>query len=189
MSTESWVREKLLETLNFTDKYTAQFLTSLAQKSTSPDDLVDKVRTTDTIDVNDSKVTSFLRELWNRIPRAAPKSNLDRIAAKQRELETVALLEKNKRYRLVESDEEEHQVTQSLPPKKVKLPDPDSDEDESKQLEKDRKERDEFSERLKKKDKAKQRNVATTGKGVLLHLLKLFFRLIFHIINLQCRVC
>lgn len=166
MSTESWVREKLLETLNFTDKYTAQFLKSLAEKSASADELVEKVRTTETIDVNDSRVTSFLRELWSRIPRAAPTANLERIAAKQREQEMVAMLERNKRYKLVESDEEEPQDRKPVQTKKVKLPDPDSEQDEEKELERDRKERDEFSERLKKKDKAKQRNVATTGKGV-----------------------
>ena len=167
MSTESWVREKLLETLNFTDKYTAQFLKSLAEKSASPNELIEKVRTTETIDVSDSKVASFLGDLWNRIPRAAPRVNVDRIAAKQREQEAVAMLEKNKRYKLVESDDEEPQVSKPVPSKKVKLPDPDSDQDEDTQLEKDRKERDEFSERLKKKDKAKQRNVATTGKGTV----------------------
>ena len=118
MSTDSWVRDQLVETLNFTDNdnYMAEFLTNLAMTTASPDDLVDQVRAKQTIDVNDSKVASFLRELWNRIPRAAPQYNLDQIAAQEN-----TILNESKRYRLVEIDEEENQVTESLSPKKAKL--------------------------------------------------------------------
>ena len=43
-----------------------------------------------------------------------------------------------------------------------------SEDEDEKQRVKDLKERDEFSERLKLKDKDKQRNVVTVGKGILL---------------------
>ena len=75
MSLETWVSDQLIEILDFSDRYTAQFLTSLAQKSNSVDDLIAQVRDTDTIDVSNQKVTNFLLELWGRIPRAAPKVN------------------------------------------------------------------------------------------------------------------
>lgn len=171
MSLETWVSDQLIEILDFSDRYTAQFLTSLAQKSTSIDDLVAKVRDTDTIDVNNAKVTSFLADLWGRIPRAAPKVNVERIAAKQREQALIEMMERNKRYKLLEDEEEDMPPPAAPPPaaKKIKKEKKDSDssseDDEEKQRKRDLQERDEFAERLKKKDKTKQRNVATVGKG------------------------
>ncbi|KAI9565872.1 putative pre-mR-splicing factor ATP-dependent R helicase DHX16-like [Daphnia sinensis] len=170
MSLETWVSDQLIEILDFSDRYTSQFLTSLAHKSSSVNDLIEKVRNTDTIDVTNAKVMTFLTDLWGKIPRAAPKVNLERIAAKQQEQATLAMIEKNKRYKLVEDSDEE--VMAPPPPpaskkiKKEKRKSESSSEDEDeKQRVKDLKERDEFSERLKLKDKDKQRNVVTVGKG------------------------
>ena len=169
MSLETWVSDQLIEILDFSDRYTSQFLTSLAQKSRSVDDLIEKVRSTDTIDVSNSRVTSFLMELWSKIPRAAPKVNVERIAAKQREQAAIEMLERNKRYKLLD-DEEEEMPPPSLPvakkvKKEKKKSDSSSEDEEEKQRILDLQERDEFSERLKKKDKEKQRNVVPAGKG------------------------
>lgn len=160
-----------MEILDFSDRYTSQFLTSLAQKSTSVDDLIEKVQSTDTIDVANSRVVSFLSELWSKIPRAAPKVNLERLAAKQREQAAVDLLERNKRYKLLEEEDDE-MPPPSLPvakkvKKEKKKADSSSEDEEEKQRILDLQERDEFSERLKKKDKEKQRNVVPAGKGNL----------------------
>ncbi|XP_057370593.1 pre-mRNA-splicing factor ATP-dependent RNA helicase DHX16-like [Daphnia carinata] len=170
MNLETWVSDQLIEILDFSDRYTSQFLASLAHKSSSVNDLIEKVRSTDTIDVTNAKVMTFLTELWGKIPRAAPKVNLERIAAKQQEQAMLAMIEKNKRYKLLEDSDEE--VMAPPPPpaskkiKKEKRKSESSSEDEDeKQRVKDLKERDEFSERLKLKDKDKQRNVVTVGKG------------------------
>lgn len=170
MSLETWVSDQLIEILDFSDRYTSQFLTSLAHKSSSANDLIEKVRSTDTIDVTNAKVMTFLTELWGKIPRAAPKVNLERIAAKQQEQATLAMIEKNKRYKLVEESDEEAMAPPPPPAskkiKKEKRKSESSSEDEDeKQRVRDLKERDEFSERLKLKDKDKQRNVVTVGKG------------------------
>ncbi|KAK4018855.1 pre-mRNA-splicing factor ATP-dependent RNA helicase DHX16 [Daphnia magna] len=170
MSLETWVSDQLIEILDFSDRYTSQFLTSLAHKSSSANDLIEKVRSTDTIDVTNAKVMTFLTELWGKIPRAAPKVNLERIAAKQQEQATLAMIEKNKRYKLVEDSDEEAMAPPPPPAskkiKKEKRKSESSSEDEDeKQRVRDLKERDEFSERLKLKDKDKQRNVVTVGKG------------------------
>ena len=187
MSTERWVSDKLLSILNFSDKFTAQYLTCLAEKSVSSDELIEKVRTTETIDVSRVEVVSFLSELWSKIPRAAPKVNVEQINRKKKEQEMIAMLEKNKRYKLIEeSDDEEPSSVAASAPKKGKYSDPESGEDEDRKLQKDRKERDEFSERMKKKDKEKQRNVVATGKGIGYwnNYYLLLLVCLYHILNL-----
>ncbi|XP_046445714.1 pre-mRNA-splicing factor ATP-dependent RNA helicase DHX16-like [Daphnia pulex] len=170
MSLETWVSDQLIEILDFSDRYTSQFLTSLAHKSSSVNELIEKVRFTDTIDVTNAKVMSFLSELWGKIPRAAPKVNVERIAAKQQEQAMLAMIEKNKRYKLIEDSDEEGMAPPPPPvnkkiKKEKKKSDSSSEDEDEKQRVKDLKERDEFSERLKLKDKDKQRNVVTVGKG------------------------
>lgn len=181
MSLETWVSDQMMEILQFSDRYIAQFLSSLAQKSTSVDELIAKVRETDTIDLTNGKVTNFLAELWGRIPRAAPKVNVEKIAAKQREQALIEMMERNKRYKLIE-DDDEMPPPASLPPpaaKKIKKEKKESgsssEDEEEKQRVKDLQERDEFSERLKKKDKEKQRNVVTAGKGTAFLMLTYLF--------------
>lgn len=175
MSLETWISDQLIEILDFSDRYTSQFLASLARKSTSTSDLIEKVRSTETIDVTNGKVTAFLSELWNKIPRAAPQVNVQRIVAKQHEQATIAMIEKNKRYKLLDDSDEEMKPP-SPPPvviKKVKIEkkkrDSSSEDEDEKKRVKDLKERDEFSERLKQKDKDKQRNVVTVGKGNIIN--------------------
>lgn len=170
MSLETWISDQLMEILGFSDRYTAQFLFSIAQKSISVDDLIEKVQSTDTIDVANSRVVSFLSELWSKIPRAAPKVNVERLAAKQREQAAIDLLERNKRYKLLEEEDDEMPppslpVAKKVKKEKKKKADSSSEDEEEKQRILDLQERDEFSERLKKKDKEKQRNVVPAGKG------------------------
>lgn len=80
----------------------------------------------------------------------------------------LAMIEKNKKYKLIEDSDEEVMappVNKKIKKEKKKSDSSSEDEDE-KQRVKDLKERDEFSERLKLKDKDKQRNVVTVGKGI-----------------------
>jgi pre-mRNA-splicing factor ATP-dependent RNA helicase DHX16 len=78
------------------------------------------------------------------------------------------MIEKNKKYKLIEDSDEEVMA----PPvnkkikKEKKSEDSSSDDEDQKQRVRDLNERDEFSERLKLKDKDKQRNVVTVAKGI-----------------------
>ena len=65
---ERWVGDKLHDVLGISEKYIAQFMVGLAQKSGSPADLIERIKATDTIDVNE-KVVSFAQELWNKVQR------------------------------------------------------------------------------------------------------------------------
>jgi hypothetical protein len=71
--------------LDFSDRFTSQFFTSLAHKFSAVNALIEKFRITDTIDVTNAKVMSFISELWVKIQRAGPKVNVERTAAKQPE--------------------------------------------------------------------------------------------------------
>ena len=69
-----------------------------------------------------------MTDLWGQIPRAAPKANVEKLLAKEREAAIKRELEKSKQYKLVESDEES-------PPKKVikkEKNESDSDDEEKK---------------------------------------------------------
>lgn len=118
----------------------------------------------DSLDVNDTRISSFLHQLWSKIPRVAPKVNTEKLLAKERERAAAELLERNRQYKLVEDDD--GPSTGKAATKKPKT-EPDSSESDSDDKERasDLKERDEFAERLKQKDKEKRRNVVAAGKG------------------------
>jgi hypothetical protein len=81
----------------------------------------------------------------------------------------LAMIDKNKKYKLIEDSDEEVMappVNKKIKKEKKKSEDSSSDDEDQKQRVRDLKERDEFSERLKLKDKDKQRNVVTVGKGI-----------------------
>ena len=86
----------------------------------------------------------------------------------------IQMMERNKRYKLLEEEDDMPPPAAPPPPAKKKVKrekkgsDSSSEDEEEKQRVKDLQERDEFSERLKKKDKEKQRNVVTVGKGIII---------------------
>ena len=63
---ETWVNDKLHDILGLSDKYIAQYLIGLAQKSPSADEYVEKLRETGTVEIDQSMVT-FSKELWNKV--------------------------------------------------------------------------------------------------------------------------
>lgn len=63
---ERWVGDKLHDILNISDKYIAQFMISLAGKASSPEDFVQRVKDTNTVEV-DTSMVNFCRELWNKV--------------------------------------------------------------------------------------------------------------------------
>ena len=65
-SIETWVNDKLHDILGISDKYIAQYLIGLAQKARDPEEYVQKLRDTGTVDIDDEMVT-FSSELWNKV--------------------------------------------------------------------------------------------------------------------------
>ncbi|GBM13433.1 Pre-mRNA-splicing factor ATP-dependent RNA helicase DHX16 [Araneus ventricosus] len=182
MSVNQWINDELHNILGFSDKFTAEFLLNLASKSASPDALIDKIKDTRTLDIN-SNVIEFANNLWAKVPHAESREK----PARAREREIMEMLQKNQSYKLIEDDDDYLPVQEEKHSKKSKKrknlrkrdssssdndeapakfvknsPKSDSESDYEKmdreRLE-DLKERDEFSERLKKKDKEKTRNI------------------------------
>ena len=64
----TWVSDRLHDLVNISDRNIAEFLLGLCRKSNSPEAFLDKIKDTETIDINDS-VKAFASELWNKLPR------------------------------------------------------------------------------------------------------------------------
>lgn len=131
-SLDVWVNDELHNILGISDKYIGQFFINLAAKSSSADELVQKIRDTGTIDV-DSSIESFASQLWNKVglfsqlvlhqhavqlffiilchltfqtPHSKPQPKAERL----REQEIVKMIEKNKSYKLLSDEEDESSV-------------------------------------------------------------------------------
>ena len=64
--TETWVNDKLHDILGISDKYIGQFFMGLASKSESPGELVQRIKDTGTVDV-DEQLTAFANELFHKV--------------------------------------------------------------------------------------------------------------------------
>lgn len=82
----TWVSDELHSVTGISDKTIANFFIGLAEKSTSPDDLLEKIRKTETLDIDD-KVSTFAKSLYDKVPRASSTSGS---ASKQRQSENRA---------------------------------------------------------------------------------------------------
>ena len=169
MSTlRTWVSDQLHDVAGISDKTIADFFVGLAEKSKSAEGLLQKIGDTDTLSVNDPKVKKFANDLFNKIDpgqggmtagmKRSQENRLKEQKAKQMEA-------KNRSYGLVASDSEDEGRPNLAPPKKkVKKmkkkvkEEPEEDEFDRMKRERDQdlKERDEFHQRLLKKDKDKQ---------------------------------
>ena len=110
----------------------------------------------------------FAGDLWNRLPRQQSAGEKRREENRKREKEAVEMFNKNSKFGLVESDDEELSIKPSKKKKKKRekaAAKEDSDEDEFERMEKERqkdlKERDAFHQRMVNKDKDKQRNIVS----------------------------
>ncbi|KAJ8039315.1 Pre-mRNA-splicing factor ATP-dependent RNA helicase DHX16 [Holothuria leucospilota] len=145
---ELWVQDQLHDVIGMSDRYIAEFLISLAEKSNSSGHFLQKIQDTGTLDVND-KVTRFASELWNK---------------KKRERKEEKSRKKNIRKR---EETSSSSSSDSEPEKKRsnrQSPSSSSDtEDEEKERLKDLEERDAFAKRLRDKDKDRTKNKADKG--------------------------
>lgn len=171
----TWVSDALHDIAGISDKTIADFFVGLAQKSKSSDDLVQKIRDTETLDINTS-VEQFAQNLFLKIPRGGAvgglKSESDKRKMENRAKERVAmeLAAKNRSFKMLSDEEEEHIDIQPRKKKKKekkrkKSLDDEADEEEDafdkmeRERREDLEERDKFAQRMIAKDKSKQRNV------------------------------
>ncbi|XP_002734191.1 pre-mRNA-splicing factor ATP-dependent RNA helicase DHX16-like [Saccoglossus kowalevskii] len=179
---ETWVNDKLHDILGMSDRYIGEYLISLAGKSNSGDEFISRLQDTGTVDMDQPMVT-FAHQLWNKIPHKQQTEKRARI----QEREALAFQTKNKQYQLLSDDDDDYAVTkttkskkaekkrQHIRKKKVSSSESESDhemevekhyadsesdlEDDEKERLRDLKERDEFAERMKQKDKEKTKNI------------------------------
>ncbi|KAK2511288.1 hypothetical protein Q9966_016668, partial [Columba livia] len=184
---ERWVSGQLQALLGLSGRHVPAFLVALARRSRSPDELLERLRETEALRVEEPGVRQFARELWDKVPRATPSEPPGRAA------ERAALELRNRQYQLVESDDEGAEPTAGPtpnmaakrrrhlrarrpespePPETPETPgtstapapaedpeDPDSDGDASERERlRDLAERDAFAERLRQRDRDRTRH-------------------------------
>jgi len=165
---KTWVSDRLYDLLEISDRNIAEFLIGLCRKASSPEIFIDKIRETDTIDINDG-VRKFASELWTKTPRDLSAGEKRKMDNRQKEAAARELAEKNKKFALLESDPEDELPIKPKKKKKKHKKDKSRNksdsEDEFDRMENERQEdlkaRDEFHQRMVAKDKEKQRNIAT----------------------------
>ena len=180
----TWVADELHSLSGISDHTIADYLISLAKKSSSASELMDKIRDTDTIDVT-PRVEVFAAELMAKIPRTTGKSagQMRKEENRAREVEAERVRRQNASYKMLSEDEGDEAEGPAIKPKKVKKKKKkrekdkdkgsDDDMDEFERMEKERlqdlKERDELAKRLVEKDeeKRKTRKYASSAQNLL----------------------
>ncbi|KTF95383.1 hypothetical protein cypCar_00031313 [Cyprinus carpio] len=97
---EQWVSDQLHDILGLSDRYVAQFMIGLVQKSSGPQDFVARLQQTGTIDI-DQRITGFAHELYNK----APKKHVAEKPARAVERKVIEMERKNRTYTLLEDSE------------------------------------------------------------------------------------
>ncbi|KAM4754857.1 LOW QUALITY PROTEIN: pre-mRNA-splicing factor ATP-dependent RNA helicase DHX16 [Cyanocitta cristata] len=99
---ERWVSGQLQELLGLSARHVPAFLVALARRSRSLEELLERLRETEALRVEEPRVREFASQLWEKVPREAPREPPGRAA----ERAALELQRQNRGYRLVESDEE-----------------------------------------------------------------------------------
>ncbi|KAK2143518.1 hypothetical protein LSH36_834g00067 [Paralvinella palmiformis] len=118
---ERWVGDRLHDILGISDKYISQFFVALAAKAVSPDDFVERLKNTNTVDV-DQTLTTFAKELFTKVPHKTAQEKKYRAV----ERAAVELHKKNQSYQLLsddddDDDDEEKMRSQFLCPRHLPL--------------------------------------------------------------------
>ena len=147
---DSLVKESLYDLIGFVDKSTIKFINHLIDKSSDIEEFKSKVK--NALGTDQQKVDQFSNRLWNefRITKTSKKRKL--IKQRTEELEEPLSSSKNEEISEQKSSSKVSYI-------ETKDSDESMDSDEEERV-RDLKERDEFSERLKMKDKTKTRNIA-----------------------------
>ncbi|XP_061300479.1 LOW QUALITY PROTEIN: pre-mRNA-splicing factor ATP-dependent RNA helicase DHX16 [Pezoporus flaviventris] len=99
---ERWVSGELQELLGLSGRHVPAFLVALARRSRSAEELLERLRDTEALRVEEPRVQAFARELWGKVPREARPEPPGRAA----ERAAMELQRRSQGYRLVESDDE-----------------------------------------------------------------------------------
>ncbi|XP_075594443.1 pre-mRNA-splicing factor ATP-dependent RNA helicase DHX16 [Balearica regulorum gibbericeps] len=99
---ERWVSGELQTLLGLSGRHVPAFLVALARRSRSVEELLERLRETEALRVEEPRVRAFARELWEKVPRDAPREPPGRAA----ERAALELQRRSQGYRLVDSDEE-----------------------------------------------------------------------------------
>ena len=179
----TWVADELHSLSGISDHTIADYLISLAKKSSSAPELIDKIRDTDAIDMT-PRVEVFAAELMAKMPRTGKSAGQARKEENRaREAEAERVRRQNASYKMLSDDDEGDEAEgPAIKPKKAKKKkkkrekergSEDDDMDEFERMEKDRlqdlKERDELAKRLVEKDeeKRKTRKYASSAQNLL----------------------
>ena len=114
MSLVEWVGDKLHDILGMSDCNIAAFYVGLAEKATSQESLISKLRYTGTVKV-DANVTNFAKDLWGKVEH---KAVVKEKPARAAERAAIAMQKKNQSYALLSDSDDEQSYQQ--PPKKRK---------------------------------------------------------------------
>ncbi|XP_048882919.1 pre-mRNA-splicing factor ATP-dependent RNA helicase DHX16 isoform X2 [Brienomyrus brachyistius] len=97
---EQWVNDRLHDILGLSDKYVAQFMIGSARRSSGPEDFLNRLRETGTIDI-DQRVSAFAQELYAKIPQKQTAEKPARAVERQ----ALELEKKNRTYTLLEDSD------------------------------------------------------------------------------------
>ncbi|XP_056143087.1 pre-mRNA-splicing factor ATP-dependent RNA helicase DHX16 isoform X2 [Lampris incognitus] len=97
---EQWVNDRLHDILGLSDRYVAQFMIGIAQKSSGYQDFVTRLQQTGTIDI-DQSVIAFAHELYDKVPRKQVVEKQARVTERQ----AIEMERKNRTYTLVEDSD------------------------------------------------------------------------------------
>ncbi|XP_031950303.1 pre-mRNA-splicing factor ATP-dependent RNA helicase DHX16 isoform X1 [Corvus moneduloides] len=190
---ERWVSGQLQELLGLSARHVPAFLVALARRSRSLEELLERLRETEALRVEEPRVREFASQLWEKVPREAPREPPGRAA----ERAALELQRQNRGYRLVESDEEgpgpaqdhaqdeprprrrhlrRRRRSESPPEAAPASPSPppaaeprEEPEEEWEASERERlrdlQERDAFAERLRRRDRERDRGARTNNKA------------------------
>lgn len=68
----SWVSDHLMRIIGLSDKRTVEYLIGVSTKASSCDALLATLRESDALPLSDANVGTFVKELWERVPRRPP---------------------------------------------------------------------------------------------------------------------
>ncbi|XP_053907952.1 pre-mRNA-splicing factor ATP-dependent RNA helicase DHX16 [Cuculus canorus] len=183
---ERWVSGELQELLGMSGRHVPAFLVALARRSRSAEELLERLRETEALRVEEPRVKAFATELWEKVPRDAPREPPGRAA----ERAALELQQRSRHYRLVDSDEEgagpapstepppppqrrrhlrrrrsespeeDRSPSPPAPPAPTSSEEPEAEwEASERERLRDLEERDAFAERLRRRDRQRTRNV------------------------------
>ncbi|VBB30867.1 unnamed protein product [Acanthocheilonema viteae] len=164
---EQWVNDELYTLVGCSDRTAVQYILALARKSTDAEDLLERLRSTDTME-DTPAVRKFTSELIARVPHAAAKIEKV-IQPSEAELRAKEIMRLNRGLKTIESDDEDvpYKKRKEIRNRKIKnkLLVKESASDEMDRIkaeeEQDLRERDELAARIRQRDKEKTRNIVT----------------------------